>query len=143
MPHKVYTRSLIDKLGVKPHSKVAVIGVRDGVFLQALHSRAADVSIGRLRKDRDLIFFGADSRTQLAKLGRLKACLVDTGAIWVVSLKGKAARIKDVDVIAAAGKAGLIDNKVVGFSETHTALRLVIPVAQRRQGPAKSGAAGW
>jgi len=45
-----------------------------------------------------------------------------------VSLKGKAARLKDVDVIAAAKAAGLVDNKVVGFSDTHTSLRLVIPV---------------
>ena len=41
------------------------------------------------------------------------------------------AKIKDVEVIAAAKAAGLVDNKVVGFSETHTALRLVIPVNQR------------
>jgi hypothetical protein len=41
------------------------------------------------------------------------------------------AKIKDVDVIAAAKAAGLVDNKVVSFSETHTALRLVIPVDQR------------
>ena len=59
---------------------------------------------------------------------RLKASLRPDGAIWVVSLKGKVARLKDVDVIAAAKAAGLVDNKVVGFSDTHTSLRLVIPV---------------
>ena len=53
------------------------------------------------------------------------------GAIWVVSRKGKAATLRDVDVIAAARASGLVDNKVASFSATHTALRLVIPVAQR------------
>lgn len=131
MGHKVYAKSVIDKLGVKPDSKVAVLGIRDRDFLDQLQARTADVSIGRLRKGLDLIFFGADSRAELKKLARLKAHLDDAGAIWVVSLKGKAARIKDVDVIAAAIEAGLIDNKVVGFSETHTSLRLVIPVNKR------------
>jgi hypothetical protein len=69
--------------------------------------------------------------SELPQLARLKTYLVSNGAIWVVSLKGKAAKIKDVDVIAAAKAAGLVDNKVVSFSETHTALRLVIPVDRR------------
>ena len=64
-------------------------------------------------------------------LKSLKRYLKDNGAIWVVSFKGKLARIKDVDVIAAARAAGLVDNKVVGFSETHTSLKLVIPRDKR------------
>jgi hypothetical protein len=48
-----------------------------------------------------------------------------------VSRKGKAATLRDVDVIEAAKAVGLVDNKVVSFSPTHTALRLVIPVARR------------
>jgi len=46
------------------------------------------------------------------------------GAILVVSLKGKQARLKDVEVMAAGKEVGLVDNKVVGFSETHTALKI-------------------
>ena len=126
-----YPKSVLDKLGVKPDSKVAVLGVKDDTFLKQLHDRTADVSEGRLRKDLDLLFFSADSHSELAKLGRLKGYLKRNGAIWVVSLKGKQARIKDVDVIAAAIKAGMVDTKVVSFSDTHTALKLVIPVAKR------------
>jgi hypothetical protein len=129
-PHKVYDKSVIDKLGVKPDSRVAVLGVKDESFLKQLRERAADVS-NRLRRNLDLIFFAADNQTELGKLGRLKTSLKPDGAIWVVSLKGKAARIKDVDVIAAAKAAGLVDNKVVGFSDSHTSLRLVIPVDRR------------
>jgi hypothetical protein len=128
---KVSTRPLLDKLGVKPFHRISVIGVDDEAFWAQLIDRAADTVRGRLRKDSDLIFFAADSLSELQQLSRLKTYLVSNGGIWVVSLKGKAARIKDVDVIAAAKAAGLVDNKVVAFSTTHTSLRLVIPVSQR------------
>ena len=128
---KISTRPLLDKLGVKPFHRISVIGVDDEAFWAQLIDRAADTVKGRLRKDSDLIFFAADSLSELQQLSRLKTYLVSNGGIWVVSLKGKAARIKDVDVIAAAKAAGLIDNKVVAFSAMHTSLRLVIPVNQR------------
>jgi hypothetical protein len=128
---QVSTRSLMDKLGVKPFQRISVIGVDDDAFWAQLTARADDVMKGRLRKESDLIFFAADSLPELQQLVRLKTYLVSNGAIWVVSLKGKAAKIKDVDVMAAAKAAGLVDNKVVSFSETHTSLRLVIPVNLR------------
>jgi hypothetical protein len=127
----VSTRSLMDKLGVKPFHQISVIGVDDDAFWTQLIDRAADTVKGRLRKESDLIFFAADELADLRQLARLRTYLTSNGAIWVVSLKGKAATIKDVDVIAAAKAAELVDNKVVSFSETHTALRLVIPISQR------------
>ena len=128
---QVSTRSLLDKLGVKPFHRISVIGVDDDAFWSQLVDRAADTAKDRPRKHSNLIFFAADSLAELRQLARLKTYLVSDGAIWVVSLKGKVARIKDVDVIAAAKAAGLVDNKVVSFSETHTSLRLVIPIKQR------------
>lgn len=35
------------------------------------------------------------------------------------------------DVMEAAKAAGLVDVKVARFSETHTAEKLVVPIAQR------------
>ena len=52
------------------------------------------------------------------------------GGIWVVSPKGDPT-IRDVDVMAAAKAAGLVDVKVARWSDTHTALKLVIPKALR------------
>jgi hypothetical protein len=57
--------------------------------------------------------------------------LRSNGGIWVVSRKGKASTLRDVDVIESARSFGLVDNKVASFSPTHTALRLVIPVSRR------------
>ena len=82
----------------------------------------------------DLVFLAADGGAELAALPGLRRHLKPAGAIWVVSRKGRAATLRDVDVIAAARAADLVDNKVVSFSETHTALRLVIPLAMRPRG---------
>jgi hypothetical protein len=124
------TRSLIDKLGVKPASRVSILGIDDAYFLSALQARTPDVS-RRPRKDSDMIFFAADSQAALKRLETLKKHIQKDGVIWVVSLKGRQATIRDVQVIAAAKAAGLVDNKVVSFSDTHTALRLTIPLSKR------------
>lgn len=126
-----YPKSLIDKLGVKPESRVAVLGVDDPEFLKQLGDRLGVTPGVQLAAGLDFIFHAADSEAELAKLKTLKRSLQPAGAIWVVSLKGKAAKIKDIDVMRAARAAGLVDNKVCGFSATHTALKLVIPKAER------------
>jgi len=128
--HDYSHRALMDKLGVKPMARVTVLNIIDEVFTKQLQERTPDVS-NRLRKNTDLIFYEANSEAELKKLESLRGYLKPEGAIWLVSLKGKLAKIRDVQVIAAAKAAGLVDNKVVAFSETHTSLRLVIPKALR------------
>jgi hypothetical protein len=132
---RVYTSPLIDKLGVKPDMRVAVIDIDDPDFASRLAERTTDVTYGPPLPQTDLVFLGADSLDELARVGVLRAALVPSGAIWVVSRKGKEATLHDVDVIEAARSVELVDNKVVAFSATHTALRLVIPVALRKSLP--------
>lgn len=128
---------LLDKLGVRPGMRVAIVGDvdPDGSFRRLLAGRTSDVTLGRPAPATDLAFLAADSAAELAApdagLAALRARIRPNGAIWVVSRKGRAATIRDVEVIAAAREADLVDNKVVAFSETHTSLRLVIPVALR------------
>jgi hypothetical protein len=130
---RVYTTPLLDKLGVKPGMRVAVIELADGDFLDSLAERTSDVTLGPPLPGTDLVFLGADTIEELKRVAVLRSALVPAGAIWVVSRKGKAATLRDVDVIDAAKSVGLVDNKVVAFSPTHTALRLVIPVALRKE----------
>jgi hypothetical protein len=127
VPERVYTTPLLDKLGVKPGSRVALIDLEDESFRRELATRTADLTVGRPAPDTDLVFLTADSIDELGPLSRLRSRLKPNGAIWVVSRKGREATIRDVDVIEAAKSAGLVDNKVVSFSPRHTALRLVIP----------------
>ena len=126
-----YPKSLIDKLGVKPDSRVIVLGVDDPGFLAQVTRRLGAKLPQKPAPALDFIFYAADSAARLAKLVSLKKHLAPAGALWVVSVKGKAATIKDSEVRQAASTAGLVDIKVCGFSSTHTALKLVIPKAQR------------
>jgi hypothetical protein len=128
---RIYTTPLLDKLGVKPGARVATIGIVDVVFLALLRERTTDITDGAPLSGTDLIFLAADSVDQLLQIGVLQESLVPNGAIWVVSRKGKQGTLRDVDVIDAAKSVGLVDNKVASFSDTHTALRLVIPIARR------------
>jgi hypothetical protein len=127
-------KPLLDKLGVRPGMRVALVDVPDGDFGSLVGERAADLTEGAPRPATDLVFFGVESVAALAHLPELRRQLVPDGAIWVVSRKGKLATVRYEDVLAAALASDLVDNKVVSFSATHTALRLVIPRALR---PAK------
>jgi hypothetical protein len=130
---RVYTTPLLDKLGVKPGMRVAVIDIDDPGFIETLGGRTYDITFGPPPPGTNLIFLGADTIEELERIGALRSALVPNGAIWVVSRKGKAATLRDVDVIDAAKSVGLVDNKVASFSATHTAVRLVIPVALRKE----------
>lgn len=142
MADVVSTRPLLDKLGVRPGARVALVttddqGDRDpfDALRASLRERTADVTEVRsgdpAPPGTDLIFLAADSIDDLLRIGVLRRALVPNGAIWVVSRKGRAATLRDVDVMEAAKSVDLVDNKVVAFSPTHTSLRLVIPVALR------------
>ena len=124
--------SLLDKLGVKPGMRVAVVGVDDESFLAQLADRTVEIARKTPRKETEIIFFGARSVPDLARLAKLREYLTPAGAIWVVHTKGKGAAFKDVDVFAAAKKVGLVDVKVASFSPTHTAEKLVVPVKNRK-----------
>jgi hypothetical protein len=122
-------RSLIDKLGVKQGMNVTVDGVDDAAFLVELAARTQRAS--RPGGAVDIVFFGAENLASLVRLANFKRMLASDGAIWVVHRKGKDATVKDTDVFAAAKQVGLVDNKVVAFSATLTAERLVIPLKDR------------
>lgn len=133
---RVYTTPRLDKLGIRPGARVALVGsieAADASFEAELLERAADVSRGDPVPDTDVVLLAAESTAELApeRLHAVAARIRPDGAIWVVSRKGKARTIRDVEVIACGIEAGLVDNKVVAFSPTHTAIRLVIPVARR------------
>jgi hypothetical protein len=128
---RVYTTPLLDKLGIRPGMRVAIIEIDDPAIRPLIAERTTDLTEGWPEPDTDIVLLGADSFEALAPLREIAACIRPNGAIWVVSRKGKAATLRDTDVIDAAKAARLVDNKVASFSETHTALRLVIPVARR------------
>jgi len=124
-------RGLLDKLGVKAGASVAVLGVEDSDFIEQLRDKTDSVQDGTVSEGLDFVFYEADRPEDLARLANLLPSLKPNGAVWVVSPKGKGAQVRDIDVMAAAREAGLVDTKVVSFSDTHTALKLVIPLVNR------------
>jgi hypothetical protein len=133
---RVYTTPLLDKLGIRPGMRVAIVGDLDAdpeasAFRAMLADRTSDVTEGAPLPGTDVVLLVADSRAELEGLTELRSQIRPNGAIWVVSRKGKASTLRDVEVMAAGREHDLIDNKVVAFSAARTSLRLVIPVALR------------
>jgi hypothetical protein len=130
-PERDYShRTLIDKLGVKPGQRIAVLGVEDAEFLRDLAASAPQYFRGNRFRNADLIFFSAETREDLSQLQSLARSIGKSGGIWVVYPRGQK-QIREVDVMSAGKSVGLTDNKVCRFSDTHTALRFVIPIAKR------------
>lgn len=130
-PERDYShRSLLDKLGVKPGQRICVLGVEDAAFLKDLAAIAPGAAHGKAQKGSDVILLAAENLKSLAQVKSLEPHLQRNGAIWVVYPRGQQ-HIREADVMAAGKSAGLTDNKICRFSETHTALRFVIPVARR------------
>lgn len=125
-----YPRGRLDKLGIKPESIVSVIGVDEPGFHDELTGRAASITRGKAARESHIIVFGAREVAALAALPALRASLVPDGGLWVVWPKGQKA-LREDDVRAAAKDAGLVDVKVMSFSDTLSGLKLVIPVALR------------
>jgi len=125
------TRPLLDKLGVKPGSKVAIVNLEDAGFIKQLKGRTSDVVTGKPRSKVDLVFVGAEDAAGLRTLVELKTWIEPNGAIWVVRPKGGRSALRDTDVIDAGLAAGLVDNKIASFSDTHGAMRLVFRLKDR------------
>jgi len=128
---RVYTRPLLDKLGVKPGSKVAIVNLDDAGFLKQLRERTADIVTGKPRSKVDIVFVGAKESADLRRLYELKSWIEPNGAIWVVRPKGGRSELRDTDLIDAGLAAGLVDNKIASFSDTHGAMRFVFRLRDR------------
>lgn len=122
-------KSVIEKLGIREGQRISIAGKLESSFTEELRRHGADVSL-RVRKGSDLIFFAARKREDLERLANLRSSLAPNGGIWVVRPKGSHA-IAERDVMEAARRGGLVDVKVVRFSEAYTAEKLVIPLTRR------------
>lgn len=123
-------RGLLDKLGVKPGMKVSLLGIEDAGFKKQLRARTDDVTEGRAAKGSDIVFVKMTEAKEAARLEALRTAIKPGGAVWVVWPKGQKAFRED-DARNAGPAAGLVDVKVASFSDTLSALKMVIPVKDR------------
>ena len=124
-------RSLFEKLGVMAEAHVALVGRHDETFTTALNERLAKAASIYLRTRYDLIFVRIDRPSDLARLERAAAHLKPDGALWIFHPKGRGASPTDGEVRSSGIAVGLVDNKISAYSDSHTATRFVIPLAQR------------
>jgi hypothetical protein len=125
-----YPKGRLDKLGIKPGMRVAVLGIEDPDFRKELAERTDDVSFAKPKKDTDVVVVALSEPKALPRLEALRASIKKNGAIWVVWPKGRK-EFREDDVRAYGPKAGLVDVKVMSFSDTLSGLKMVIPVKER------------
>ncbi len=123
--------SRVEKLGVKAGMRIGLAGPEDPALVEDIESRGATIEPGEQATGLDLIFLAAQGPADLDRLARLMPRMQPAGALWLVRAKGRGAPIAESAAMAAAKRAGLVDLKVVSYSETHSAEKYVIPIAMR------------
>ena len=131
--------SRLAKLGVKEGVRILLVGAVEEAFVEELRAAGATAvrRMGRGTPAFDVIFLAVERRESLEQLEALASKIVPSGAIWTLRAKGQRA-VTEADTMSAGKRAGLVDVKVVSFSDTLTAEKFVIPVAKRP----KASAAG-
>ena len=102
-----------------------VSGLRRFVTIASAPYRSKDDHAHQPRR------IGADSSADLRKLDEVKRWIEPNGAIWIVRPKGGRGTLRETDLFAAGLAAGLVDNKIASFSETHGAMRFVYRLRDR------------
>ena len=105
--------SRLDKLGVKPGTKVHLINKHDDDFRRELTERGAVL----VKSKPDLVFLSVKDKDQLVELAYLTE-----GPVWVIYPKGVQV-VTENDVLKAGRSVGFADVKVAAFSASHTALK--------------------
>ncbi|MGA2810767.1 MAG: hypothetical protein ABSG16_05160 [Candidatus Acidiferrum sp.] len=126
----LHPKSRIEKLGVKRDARVSLLGDFDDDFIRELAALTDNLSTVAIGGDAEHIFFSAPSKRELSVVSKHAKRMKGSVALWVVYPKGQK-EITENDVIGAGRKSGLKDVKVVRFSQTHTALKFVIPLDER------------
>jgi hypothetical protein len=122
-------KRLIDKLDVRPNAKVRLVSVDDQILISQLAERTANVfRCGATACD--VVFVGVDTTADLDRLDRATKSMATNGCIWVIHRKGPSG-IADTVIFGRAVTLGLAYTKVARVSDTHTAEKLVRPVAAR------------
>ena len=135
MPDRSYAhRALIDKLGIKPGARVSVLAVDDADFMAELIDRTGDISLGAVSPLSDAVFLGVEQPDDMAAMATLRSVIKPDGAVWVVYRKGRK-DFNENDVLRLGLETGLVDVKVVRFSDTYSATKFVIRKAERPKAP--------
>ncbi len=136
MPAGYSKRPLVQKLGIKPGARVAILNP-PADYRRTLRPLAPKVAVGpSLAGPHEFIhFFTSEKRDLEAQFPALKKALTKDGALWVSWPKGSSGVSTDVNenvVREVALANGLVDVKVCAVDETWSGLKLVYRLRDRK-----------
>jgi hypothetical protein len=126
MPEKKYDTPLVQKLGIKPGTRLLIVNEPDG-FRDLLVGLPGDVTDAIDEAD-VIVFFSTVAAEVKKRVPRLKKQLAAGGGLWIAWPKKTSGVETDVtfEVVQPTGLAtGLVDNKVCAIDATWTGLRFV------------------
>ena len=129
-------KDVVDKLGVRPGDAVLLAGTkRDADLARRIRAKAGRPA-ARASEPADVVVFWPKHRAEVTSaLRSMRARLVPSGGIWVITAKRDKARAGRPylgnDVIALGLAAGLVDNTVCSVSDDDSAIRFVIRKSDR------------
>jgi hypothetical protein len=126
---------LAKKLGLRGHSKVALVGVPADVIAEVRPALSTCKMVENQRGPLDFVWLFAKSQAEFApRISRMVSALAPAGMLWASWPKKASGVASDLseDVIRQIGlRAGLVDVKVCAVTDVWSGLKFVIPVKNR------------
>ncbi|MFN2465988.1 MAG: hypothetical protein ABR598_06960 [Candidatus Dormibacteria bacterium] len=127
---RVYEGTRMRKLGIRPGMTAYVHHVPEAGFAAELAEHGVDV-VTAVRGPVDVVFLGVATEADLALIRKFKSAITKQGTLWLIRPKGAGTPVSERAAMAAGLDAGLVDVKVVSFSDTHSALKYVYRLRDR------------
>lgn len=129
-PEASEVKRRVEKLGVKPGLRVALVGLKDAALRVELEGAGGLVASRPGRGPYDMVIARVEASRDLPRLADARRRIVPNGMIWAVWPKGRR-EFREDDIRQYALGSGLVDVKVISFSDELSGLKLVIPLALR------------
>jgi hypothetical protein len=99
-------------------------------FADELEEDGVEVVTGS-RQSVDMVFLGVAMEADLKLIRKFKTRITKAGTLWLIRPKGRGTPVSERAAMEAGLEAGLVDVKVVSFSDTHSALKYVYRLRDR------------
>ena len=125
-------RSLVDKLGVKPDERIEITGDVGTELRREVKERLGRGLVKSGELDGAIVLVQSLEEGEEV-LRSYRSRLRDTGYMWLITRKrGHDAYVNQMDLVPAAKRALLIDNKTCSIDDSRSGIRFVVPRSLRR-----------
>ena len=117
-------RSVVDRLGVRPNARVALVGVSDSDLPALVAQRTKKITKMVPHEPVDMIIYQAEGSFALQRISELARLLARPGSLWVLWPRGQE-HIKQSHVHRAGIAAGMLDVRMASVSERLSGMEFV------------------